>query len=444
MLNKGHSFYLVVFLLSFLFYSCSSRGGLFGKKTPHEQYGKKIEDAGLKETALGEAWFRAAAITLSQPLDISLPYSETGYLAAEKANAVGLRFHAKRGEKLKIALTKKPIENFAVYLDLWRLSASSDKPPELVLAADTINLSLEHTVGEDSVFIVRIQPELLKEGEYALTITAGPSLAFPVSPKVKPYIGSYFGAGRDRGERKHEGIDIFAPAHSPAVAAAEGVVTNVGENTLGGKVIFMRPDKSSFNLYYAHLDSQIAVEGQRVKTGDILGLTGNTGNARFTPSHLHFGIYTTSGAIDPLYFVKPANEQLPKLSVAINNLNKLMRSEKNAKLYSDESLRSSNYLSLAENTLIQPEAATGSFYRVILPDGKKGFITGSTIIPTAKPMKRVTIKNSQPMLSSPDSTGLQKKVLAAGNKIDVLASFNDFYFISEKDNEKGWILKRLL
>ncbi|MEP6596893.1 MAG: M23 family metallopeptidase [Ginsengibacter sp.] len=444
MLNRNRSFYLIVFLFSILFYSCSSRGGLFGKKTPHEQYEKKIEDAGLKETALGDAWFKAAAIMLSHPLDISLPYSETGYFAVEKANAIGLRFHAKRGEKLKIALIKKPIENFAVYVDLWQPSASSDKSPKLVLAADTINLLLEHTVTEDSFFIVRIQPELLKEGEYTLTITTGPSLAFPVSSKVKSYIGSYFGTGRDAGERKHEGIDIFAPVHSPAVAAAEGVVTNVGENTLGGKVIFMKPDNSSFNLYYAHLDSQIAVEGQRVKTGDILGLTGNTGNARFTPSHLHFGIYTASGAIDPLYFVKPTNKEPVKLLVAISNLNKMMRCEKNTKFYSDETTGSSNYLSLAENTLIRPEAATGNFYRVILPDGKKGFINGSTVIPIAKPLKRMTIKKPQPMLSAPDSTGFQKKVLATGDKINVLASFNDFYFISEKNNEQGWILKKLL
>jgi murein DD-endopeptidase MepM/ murein hydrolase activator NlpD len=444
MLNTKNLFFSILILYSSLFFSCSSHGGLFGKKTPHEQYEKKIEDAGLKETALGEAWFKAAAITLSQPLDISLPYSETGYFSSEKANAVGLRFHAKRGEKLKISLVKKPVENFAVYVDLWQPSTSIDKSPKLLMAADTVNLTLEYVVLDDTAFIVRIQPELLKEGEYTLTITTGPSLAFPISPKVKSYIGSYFGAGRDAGERKHEGIDIFAPVHSPAVAAADGVVINVGENTLGGKVVFMKPDGRPVNLYYAHLDSQIAIEGQRVKTGDVLGLTGNTGNAKFTPSHLHFGIYTTSGAIDPLNFVKPASKELPKLSVSVNNLNKLMRSEKNVKLYSDENTMNNRYLSLDENTLLRPEAATGNFYRIVLPDGKRGFVVGSAIIPVMKTIKRLTIKKSQPMLSAPNSSALQKKLLAAGDKINVLASFNNFYFISEKDNEQGWILKTLL
>ena len=58
MQNKtGFTFLLFLPYLLFVLYSCSSPGpGIFGKKTPHEQYEKKIKDAGLKETALGEAW----------------------------------------------------------------------------------------------------------------------------------------------------------------------------------------------------------------------------------------------------------------------------------------------------------------------------------------------------------------------------------------------------
>ncbi|MEO6455522.1 MAG: M23 family metallopeptidase [Ginsengibacter sp.] len=393
MLHKS-SVFLLYLLFSIFFLGCSSPGSkLFGKKTPHEQYEKKIKDAGLQETALGDAWFKAAAITLSNPLDIYLPYSESGYFANDRANAVGLRFSAKRGQKLKIALTKKPVQDFDMYVDLWQPSPPGEsKHPKLLLAADTVNLLLEYTVKEDTVFIVRIQPELLKEGEYTLTITAGPSLAFPISPKVKSNIGSFFGVGRDNGERKHEGIDIFAPFRSPAVAAAKGVVTRVNENVLGGKVIFMRPEKADYNLYYAHLDSQLVSEGQHVNTGDVLGLTGNTGNAKFTASHLHFGIYTFTGAIDPLNFVKAADKEPAKLNVALTNLNGWMRSKKNTRLYLSGSGSINNSLSLNENTLILPEAGTGNLYRVILPDGKRGFIAASSITSAMKPIKKLTIK----------------------------------------------------
>src|SRR5450432_4021027 len=99
----GKNYLLLLYLLmAVFFYSCSKAGSkLFRKKTPHEQYEKKIKDAGLPETTLGDAWFKAAAVTLSNPLDISLPYSETGYFANDPTNAVGLRFSAKRGQKLK-------------------------------------------------------------------------------------------------------------------------------------------------------------------------------------------------------------------------------------------------------------------------------------------------------------------------------------------------------
>jgi len=444
MQNKKQFTYLL-YLLFILFNSCSSGPKLFGKKTPHEAYEKKIKDAGIKETVLGEAWLKAAAIMLSNPLDISLPYTETGYFADDRANGIGLRFQAKRGQKLNISLQKKSTENFTTYVDLWQpYPISENKTPRFLIAADTMNLSLEYSVTEDTTFIVRIQPELLKKGEYTLIISAGPSLAFPIPQNIKSSIISLFGTGRDNGGRKHEGIDILAPKHSTAVASANGVVTRVNENALGGKVIFLLPDNASYSLYYAHLDSQIAKEGQHVKTGDILGLTGNTGNAKFTVSHLHFGIYTNNNvAMDPLYFVKNDYKEAAKLSVPLNNLNSWMRSGKNAKLYFDQAV-TTNFITLEENTLLHPDAGTANFYRVTLPDGKRGFVTAVSITPAVKPLKRLTIKRSLSLLSMPDAAGLQKKVLAQGEKISVLGIFNDYYFISDKENTEGWVLKKQL
>ena len=434
------------YLLFIFFYSCSSPGpGLFGKKTPHEQYEKKIKNSTTKESGLTEAWLKEAAITLSNPLDISLPYTETGYFAANRANGIGLKFKAKRGQQINISLQKKASENFATYLDLWQpYPFSENRAPKFLSAADTVDLSLQYAVTEDSTFIVRIQPELLKQGEYTLTISAGPSLAFPIPQNVKSSIISLFGTGRDNGGRKHEGIDILAPKHSPAIASANGVVTRVNENALGGKVIFMRPDNASYSLYYAHLDSQIAKEGQRVKTGDVLGLTGNTGNAKFTVSHLHFGIYTNNNvAMDPLYFVKNDYKEPAKISVPINNLNTWMRSAKNARLYFDQAV-ATNFIVLDENTLLHPEAGTANFYRITLPDGKRGFVTGLSITPAVKPLKRMTIKKSVWLLSNPDVSASEKKLLAQGEKINVLAAFNDYYFISDKENTEGWVLKKQL
>jgi murein DD-endopeptidase MepM/ murein hydrolase activator NlpD len=98
-------------------------------------------------------------------------------------------------------------------------------------------------------------------------------------------------------------VDIFARRGTPVLAAGSGIVTRVGTNGLGGKVVWIaRPTRGEAH-YYAHLDRQLVTVGTRVQEGDVIGFVGNTGNARFTPPHLHFGIYTSGGAVDPLPYI---------------------------------------------------------------------------------------------------------------------------------------------
>ena len=77
-----------------------------------------------------------------------------------------------------------------------------------------------------------------------------------------------------------------------------GIVTRVGMNRLGGRVVGVLGPGLEWH-YYAHLDRFGTFgEGDIVQTGDVLGYGGNTGNARSTPSHLHYGIYR-DGAKNP-------------------------------------------------------------------------------------------------------------------------------------------------
>jgi len=108
-----------------------------------------------------------------------------------------------------------------------------------------------------------------------------------------------WGAARPGG-RRHEGVDIFAPRGTPIRATTRGVVTRVGENAIGGRTVtVMGP--GGFNHYYAHLDRYGNVRpGSWVNAGDVIGYVGNTGNARTTPPHLHYGVYTpTWQAVNP-------------------------------------------------------------------------------------------------------------------------------------------------
>jgi murein DD-endopeptidase MepM/ murein hydrolase activator NlpD len=56
-------------------------------------------------------------------------------------------------------------------------------------------------------------------------------------------------------------------------------------------------------------------EGQVVRKGQVIGTVGNTGNARTTPSHLHFGVSQGKKWVNPLPYVKGAKKvAAPKIS----------------------------------------------------------------------------------------------------------------------------------
>lgn len=93
----------------------------------------------------------------------------------------------------------------------------------------------------------------------------------------------------------HHGADIFAPLGAPVLAIASGTVFSVGWNTLGGNRLWLRDGQGNL-FYYAHMSAftPLAVNGNKVKAGDVVGFVGNTGDAQGTPYHLHFEIHPVS------------------------------------------------------------------------------------------------------------------------------------------------------
>ena len=101
--------------------------------------------------------------------------------------------------------------------------------------------------------------------------------------------------------RLHEGQDIFADKGTPVFSATTGYVIRKGIADLGGNFVYIA-GPGGRRYYYAHLD-RIADGlriGQTVTTDTVLGFVGNTGNAESTPFHLHFGVYQSRRAINPL------------------------------------------------------------------------------------------------------------------------------------------------
>lgn len=130
------------------------------------------------------------------------------------------------------------------------------------------------------------------------------TLPVPVAGIQPSGLRDTWGGARSEG-RRHEGIDIFAARGTPVLSSSEGVVLRVGGNRLGGQVVWVLGPGGQRH-YYAHLERYGDVRtGMRVAPGWVLGYVGNSGNAATTPPHLHYGIYTAQGAINPTPLLRP-------------------------------------------------------------------------------------------------------------------------------------------
>jgi murein DD-endopeptidase MepM/ murein hydrolase activator NlpD len=126
-----------------------------------------------------------------------------------------------------------------------------------------------------------------------------------VFPVGDPHaFGDSFGAPRMMGtgyEHAHQGTDIMAPAGTPLLACERGIVTQMGSDVLGGTKLWLKGESGTY-YYYAHLSAfaEGMSNGTLVEAGDIVGLVGDTGNARGGAPHLHFEIHPDGGmAVNP-------------------------------------------------------------------------------------------------------------------------------------------------
>jgi murein DD-endopeptidase MepM/ murein hydrolase activator NlpD len=263
---------------------------------PHERYTAAIRTAGLADTELGSTWLRTAEAVLNDARPVDSRFSAGGAFDETNSRAAAWRFAARRGQRLVITADFTAGELFLDVID----SAGHHAAAGTTSRAST----LVHEVNADGHFILRAQPELLRTGPFRITQVTEASLDFPLRGVSPHAVHGPFGAPRDGGTRRHEGIDIFAPRGTPVVAAADGWITGSTTNRLGGNVVWLWAPSRRVALYYAHLDRHAVSRGERVHAGDVLGYVGTTGNARGTSPHLHFGIYATGeGAVDPAPFV---------------------------------------------------------------------------------------------------------------------------------------------
>lgn len=97
----------------------------------------------------------------------------------------------------------------------------------------------------------------------------------------------------------HEGIDIVADIGTPVHATGDGTVSYVGPR--GGYGTVVEIDHGfGYSTLYGHLSKPMVKEGQKVKRGQVIGLSGNSGLS--TGPHLHYEVLKNGVHVDPNSF----------------------------------------------------------------------------------------------------------------------------------------------
>lgn len=123
-------------------------------------------------------------------------------------------------------------------------------------------------------------------------------------PLAGAHVISPFGG---RGGRPHSGVDIKTRPNDKVLAAFDGVVTQSGPYYGYGNYIVIR-HAYGFSTCYSHQSRNYVKKGQKVKAGQVIGLTGQTGRA--TTPHLHFEVRFKGRAINPNILFDHVNHKL--------------------------------------------------------------------------------------------------------------------------------------
>lgn len=169
-----------------------------------------------------------------------------------------------------------------------------DLADRLLTIVVTATLTSAAWIVVGSTYVDRIEasrPPSALASQSAAPAAAARPLLVPVAGVSASQLSDTFDDARG-GQRRHEALDIAAPAGTPVIAAVGGRIEKLFRSDDGGNTIYIRSRDGRTLFYYAHLQAYAPglEEGERVARGQRLGTVGSSGNADPAAPHLHFAI----------------------------------------------------------------------------------------------------------------------------------------------------------
>jgi murein DD-endopeptidase len=154
---------------------------------------------------------------------------------------------------------------------------------------------------------------LHQDGDYYTATGRSLSKPFLQLPLQKKYrISSRFNPYRKHPithrKRPHNGVDLATPVGTPIVAPGDGIVSVISHHKYAGTYIVIEHN-GAYATRYLHLSKPLVTEGQRVRRGDVIALSGNTG--RSTGPHLHYELHVNGRPTNPFKAKVNASTSLP-------------------------------------------------------------------------------------------------------------------------------------
>jgi hypothetical protein len=177
----------------------------------------------------------------------------------------------------------------------------------------------------------------------------------------------------------------------------------------------------------------------RVRAGDTIGFIGNSGNARTTPPHLHFGLYARGS-----FYPYPALYRFPPLATGFAGDPDLIgRSARvrrdHSRLRHEPSDQAPVAAELPLHTPVSVRGGSGSWYRVMLHEGAEGYLDADAVESSDQPIRSEVFVSGTAILAGPTATAIGVDSVTPGEEVGVLGVYGDYLYVRGPSGRPGWV-----
>ena len=250
---------------------------------------KKEKNVKYKSISLGKKTFQVFA----NPLDESKTYALVPINYYEKPSNM----------KMKLNFEDKGLKSTKTYF--LKVEDGKYAKEEITVSKSKVNPRAKEVKN-------RISKEYHEAMKIYGTVTPKSYIDSKFILPLDSFITSDFGKARTyNGSLKgyHSGTDFRAKVGTPLVASNDGIIALVKDRFYSGGTVLINHGQGIYTCYF-HMSAFDVKIGERVKKGQVIGLSGVSG--RVTGPHLHFAVRINTVQVDPLQFIELMNKNIFK------------------------------------------------------------------------------------------------------------------------------------